>query len=87
MRYVVEGEWTGYTSGQRKIVHREVITKKRAERLKRLHAVDYTDGTSLLVFVREAKPREQVQEIHGYTSLLRKAEEHGGNRMSVRDLP
>ena len=25
MRYVIEGEWTGYVARQQKIVHREVI--------------------------------------------------------------
>jgi hypothetical protein len=86
MRYVVEGEWTGYTSTQRRVVHREVVDAKRGERLKRLYAIVYTDGTSLLIRVREAKPREKIERIDGYGSLIREAEAKGGSRVLVADL-
>lgn len=87
MRYVLEGEWTGYTSAQRKTVHREVITtEKRAEALKKLHAIVYTDGTSLILNLRQLQPREKVQPIHGYTSLIREAEATGLSRVRVADL-
>jgi hypothetical protein len=86
MRYVVEGEWTGYTSAQRRVVHREVVDAKRGERLKGLHAIVYTDGTSLLIRVREAKPREKVERINSYGSLIREAEAKGGSRVLVADL-
>jgi hypothetical protein len=86
MRYVIEGEWTGYTSTQRRVVHREVVDAKRGERLKRLHAIVYTDGTSLLIRVREAKPREKIERIDGYGSLIREAEAKGGSRVLVADL-
>ena len=88
MRWVLEGEWTGYTSSQRKVVHREVVTSaKRAEALRRLHAIVYTDNTSLILHLREAKPREQVHEVNGYGSLIREAEATGKGRVLVADLP
>jgi len=91
MRYVVEGEWTGYTSSQRKVAHREVIDDKKVgkgfvEKLRNLHAIVYTDGTSLLVHTREAKPREKVEQVLGYKSLIRDAVYHGGSRVLVADL-
>jgi hypothetical protein len=88
MRYVLEGEWTGYTSAQRKIVHREVVTdKRRIERLKKLTCIVYTDGTSLLLSLREAKPREQVVAMNSYGSLIRDAEKMQGSRVRVADMP
>lgn len=86
MSYVLEGEWTGYTSRQRRVVHREVITEKRAEKLRSLHRIVYTDGTSLVINVREAKLRERVVSITGYTKLIREAEAHGGSVVRVADL-
>lgn len=77
MRYVLEGEWTGYVSSQQRVVHREVVTKRRADNLKKLHKIVYTDGTSLLVRVREAEYREKVREVHSYDALIRKAEKSG----------
>lgn len=85
-RFILEGEWTGYTSAQRRVVHREVVSAKRAEKLKDLHAVVYTDGTSLILCVRAAEPREKVEVINSYGSLIREAEAHGGSRVLVADL-
>lgn len=84
MRYVLEGEWSGYTSSQRRIVHREVITsEKRAERLRQMHGIRYTDGTMLTLWLRDAKPREVVREVNGYTSLIREAERSGASVFQV----
>lgn len=84
MRYVLEGEWSGYTSAQRRVVHREVVTnEKRAERLRQMHGIRYTDGTMLMLSLREAKPREVVHEVRGYTSLIREAERAGGSVFQV----
>lgn len=77
MRYVLEGEWTGYTSAQRHVVHREVVNVQRAERLRKVHAIVYTDGTSLILHVREARHREKVEQINSYGSLIRDAEKAG----------
>ena len=86
-RYVLEGEWTGYSTSQRKVVHREVVKNdKRALRLKGLHAIVYTDGTSLILRIREADPSERVTEINGYGSLIREAEATGRSRVLVADL-
>jgi len=69
-RFVVEGEWTGYSSSQRRCVHRTVHTGRR-EKYEAIHTIVYTDGTCLLLRVRDALPREKVVEIRGYVSLIR----------------
>lgn len=83
-RFVLEGTWSGYTSSQSRAVHREVVSAKRAERLAKLHSIRYTDGTLLLIDVRPAKPRERVEPIRGYTSLIRDAEASGQSCYEVR---
>lgn len=87
MRYLLEGEWTGYTSSQRRVVHREIIRdKRRVERLRDLRVIVYTDGTSLLLSLREMRRGEKANEIHGYRALVREAEMRGGSRVHVADL-
>ena len=87
-RFVIEGEWTGYHSGQRRVVHRTVhdgaykILRAWAEKT---HAIRYTDGTCLVLSVRDAKPRERVKPINGYTSLILNCAHHDVS--SVNDLP
>lgn len=76
-RFVLEGEWSGYVERQRRVVHREVVTGKRAERLHNLHAIQYTDGTLLTLRMRPTKPRERVMSMPAYTSLIREAEATG----------
>jgi hypothetical protein len=79
IRFVIEGEWSGYRSGQRRVVHREVYKSYRKgggefiETLRKIPSIGYTDGTSLSLNVREAKPREKVEQILGYRSLIRDA--------------
>ena len=85
-RYILEGTWTGYVSRQSRVCHREVINAKRAERLRPLHKIVFTDGTALLIHVREAQPREKVQENHQYCELIREAEARGSNVVLVADL-
>lgn len=70
-RFVLEGEWHGYSSRQDRIVHREVIGKGMAMRLEGYHRIVYTDGTTLGLRVRECKPREKVVTIAAYNSLIR----------------
>lgn len=79
MRYVLEGTWTGYVSRQSRVVHREVVTAKRAAVLRKIHKIIYTDGTALIIHVREAEYREQVKEVLGYRELIRDAERAGQN--------
>lgn len=73
-KFVLEGEWSGYTSAQRHIVHREIVDSKRADRLRRIHKIPFSDGTWLLLSIRAAAPREKVAEVLGYRSLIRDTE-------------
>ena len=73
-RFIIEGEWTGYRSSQRHVVHRTVhpgSMKHLREWAEKTHAIRYGDGTAIVLTVRDAKPRERVTEIHGYDSLIR----------------
>jgi hypothetical protein len=85
-RFVLEGTWTGYVSSQSRVCHREVVSSRRIKRLKELHKIVYTDGTSLLIHVREAAPREKVRQNLQYTSLIREAEAKGGSVVLVSEL-
>jgi hypothetical protein len=72
-RFVIEGTWTGYTSGQMRVVHRTVHpASRKALRawVEKTHGISYTDGTKLLLDVRDCKPRERVHTINGYGSLI-----------------
>ena len=72
VRFILEGEWSGYHSRQRHVVHRTVISKKRLDKIneQKLSCIRYTDGTSLSLRTFAAKPRERVSEIHGYDQLI-----------------
>ena len=91
MRYVIEGIWSGYVSSQSRVVHREVTTSRtRAEALKKIHGIMYTDGTMLYLHVREARPRERVKTHDGYGRLLNKVIWHfpdANGVVKVADLP
>lgn len=72
-RYVLEGTWRGYNSGMDRVVHSEVIQGSRKmflAWLQKTFCIRYTDGTMLELNVRPAKPRERVEEKHGYKSLI-----------------
>lgn len=71
-RFIVEAEWSGYTSGQRRVCHRTVETLFRAG-YDALHSHTFGDGTYMTISVRDAKPREKVMQFNGYDQLLRKA--------------
>lgn len=89
MRFLVEGEWTGYHSGQRRVVHRTVhdraFDNKFHSWIKDVPAITYTDGTQLLLRVRDLELYERVTEIRGYDKLLRDCFKHNVTR--VMDLP
>ena len=72
-RWILEGEWSGYTSAQRHVVHREVIVGSPDLRAwcEKTHAIRYSDGTVLVLSVRDAKLREKITTINAYTSLIR----------------
>ena len=73
-RFIIEGEWSGYTSSQQRVVHRTVHAaswKELRAWAEKTYGIRYTDGTMLLLRVRDCKPRERVQVIKGYDSLIR----------------
>lgn len=71
-RFVIEGTWSGYTASQRRVVHRTVhksSPKLRAWAEKKDN-IRFSDGTYLLISVRDCLPRERVSQIHGYDSMI-----------------
>mgnify|MGYP003394541828 FL=1 len=73
--YCIEGEWSGYNSSQQRVVHREYTPKAdRADAVKKLGLIRYTDGTVLFLRTYGIKSKEQIlPKIDGYTSLIDKA--------------
>lgn len=85
-RHVVEGTWTGYTSGQRQVCHVHVEqNEKTAEAIRDLGRILYTDGTSLILRVRPADRGERIKENRQYDELIRDCLRHGVR--AVADLP
>lgn len=85
-RFIVEGLWRGYRSAQDRVAHRTVHTaseKRLRAWAEKTHAIYYTDGTSLELTVRDAKPRERVTEIKGYTGLIRDCMTHDVNSVAA----
>lgn len=73
-RYIIEGEWSGYRSGQQRISHRTVhkaSEKKLRAWVKKTYSIRYTDGTVLILSARDCLPRERVKEIKGYSELIK----------------
>jgi hypothetical protein len=71
-RFIVEAEWSGYHSGQRRVCHRTVETLFRAG-YDALGSHMFGDGTYMTINVRDAAPRERVRQLNGYGSVLRAA--------------
>lgn len=87
-RYVIEGAWSGYTSKQQRIVHRTVHSsafKKLRAWAEKVYAIRYTDGTALILSVRDAKPRERVAEIKGYASIIHDCAHYGVDSVAGLD--
>ena len=81
--FTIEGEWAGYRSSQRRVVHREhTRSKKRAEEIRGLGRIRYSDNTVLVLRVLDGK---QGDPIDGYRSLIADCLLHGVN--AVDDLP
>lgn len=81
--YVIEGEWSGYRSSQRRVVHREYTTsKERAEQIERLAYIFYSDGTRLDLYVREKLDRKKREPISGYTRLINDCLRYGVNTVN-----
>lgn len=69
--YIIEGTWSGYNSSQRRVVHREYTSSaKRAEHIKAISSITYSDGTCLDLSVREKHDRKPRQPIRGYNELI-----------------
>lgn len=72
-RFIIEGTWSGYKSSQQKVVHRKVYLasyKKRRSWAENTFSIPFSDGTVLMINVRDCTPRERVEEILGYTKLI-----------------
>jgi hypothetical protein len=72
-RFVIEGAWSGYVSSQERVVHRKVYPgafKRLRAWAEKTHAIIFTDGTALMLSVRECRPRERVAGVDGYTRLI-----------------
>ena len=83
-RHVIEGTWSGYSSGQRRVAHRVVTTLPGL--YEHLRTIIYTDGTTLRITVRPCTHREKVAEIHGYCDLIDKAARLKQATVTVREL-
>ena len=85
-RFIIEGIWSGYTSAQSRVVHRQVyagVRKKLRAWADGAGCIVYTDGTSLRLSVRDCKPRERVKEVRGYTSLIEDCAFHNVNAVAA----
>lgn len=83
-RFVIEGIWSGYVSSQSRVVHREVTRDaSRAEWARKAGCIIYTDGTRLFLDVRDAKPRERVREVRGYSDLIDDCVFYGVNTVAA----
>jgi len=85
-RFIIEGEWSGY-SGQRRIVHRTVHNgafKKLRNWAEEAGCIVFSDGTVMTLQTRDYRPGERVQEIHGYDTLIKDCAHHDVS--SVADL-
>lgn len=73
-RFIIEGFWRGYRSNQDRVVHLSVHSaseKKLRAWADKNYCITFTDGTALVLNVRDCKPRERVTPKHGYLSLIR----------------
>ena len=79
-RFIIEGQWAGYTSNQDRLVHRSVhlgSETKLREWAEKTYAIVFTDGTRLLLSVRDLKPREKVAPFPEYGKLIRQCCAYG----------
>ncbi len=78
-RYVLDGTWSGYLGGRDRIVHRTVISEKKALEIRsaKLDSISFTDGTTLRLTVRESEPREHIREQDEYGRLINGCLQHG----------
>lgn len=74
MTWMIEGEWSGYTSSQRRVVHRHYTTnRKEVESIKAIgYGITYTDGTMLILTVKEHTGRKVLPVKDSYRDLIDK---------------
>jgi len=73
-RFVIEGTWSGYSSGQSRVVHRRGYPagrKKLRAWAERTYGIQYTAGRLRLLRGRDCEPRERVEPVdRGYGDLI-----------------
>ena len=79
--FMIEGEWSGYTSAQQRVCHREYLPKSQKSLVEAIQKIGYgirfTDNTLLILRVRET-PRRALPSIDGgYSNLIRKCAKAG----------
>ncbi len=85
MTYMIEGEWSGYTSAQRRVCHRHYTTnKKEVASIEAIgHAIRFMDGTCLVLDIKEVKGRKRLPVINGYNSLIQDCRWAGVNSVDA----
>jgi hypothetical protein len=77
VRYIIEGTWRGYRSSQDHVCHREIYktnckdSVRFIQALRKIHSLSFSDGTALILRVREAKPCEKVEQKLSYCEFIR----------------
>jgi hypothetical protein len=85
MKYVLEGSWSGYSGNQSRVCHRSLISaKEKAERVSKLGAISFTDGTWLYLSVRRKLPHEKIGLYGNYSELIDECLAYGVS--SVQEL-
>lgn len=69
-RFVLEATWDGYKASQTRVVHRQVISRRRAKQMEKLKFIRFGDGATLSACVRPCTPREKVAEILVYSRIM-----------------
>lgn len=71
MVWMVEGEWSGYTSNQRRVAHRHYTARRQeAESISDLGFIQFTDGTALFLNVKQLAARRKLPEVKTYKALI-----------------
>lgn len=70
--FKITGTWTGYRSGQERECHIEYTPdRKRADKIKAMYSILYTDGTSLILMVKEIHSKENIgKSKNGYGEVI-----------------
>ena len=69
-RWIIEGQWSGYTSSQSHCCYRQIFDEKKAKAIESMHRIMFSDGTCLYLSARPAKFREKIVEQKSYQRLV-----------------